>query len=604
MSTPASTSTTHLVAVDVKVVGVVGCSASGKSTTAHLLAQCLHSPLHPISTDHFYLEDVCAELGTYDDYRCLDYTKIADWMRRMKHISQLECRTTTGGASDDSEANVRDAWCAELRSQLPGVASYLRSTTGRTILREKDGSRSNVAELRRERRTEDDDLADDVSLCAHEAEEAERRANADASTALLLSSSDANDCDGELRRRVSAPRSSFTVYVVWEGFRLFCGASVNALIDYAVQVQCDPETACLRRFFRSPRRHMVQHAIQPVDDDAGSTEGCVEAEKRHRDRAIVVARVVKQLSRSRTQQMWAVRSREPQRLALRYDLLTEMQRDMQGYGEGDAAADACEIVEQLLAPTVYNPPRPQVLRGTTDKTSADTRGECNGNCGSNDDAYWTPEGVPTRAFQHFWETTFELQLSNSMSLSDSNALSWAALSAHVGEEVESASELLSPGDNAGHHAAASLATRSIDAAVDANITGKLYVEMVLAERGLQALTLEPSCTATAAGGCDKANQESFCLSSPPSAASIAKALVPFYYEFRYWFFFEVLYYDRLLAPLQRHRLQHRFQRDRPAAASTVRLWWVVDNGRALQGKAQEDLLHHTQRVAASILALR
>ncbi|KPA77851.1 hypothetical protein ABB37_06654 [Leptomonas pyrrhocoris] len=605
--TPAATPT---IAVDVRMVGVLGCSASGKSTVAHQLAQHLSSPLHPISTDQFFLDDVCTRLGTYDDYRCLDYATITHWMQTLRQSSLVECGAPSEGTSDAWAAHTRDAWCAQKLAQLPDLAPYLRSPTG-LIEPCPTGRRAEAAG-----NEEAEDLPDDASLCAHEAEDGERRANAVAPTTPGSSSADPIGVSCPPGGPGAAVRNAITVYVVWEGFTLLCGAAVSACVDDVVVVRCEPETACLRRFFRSPRRHVIQHAIQllredeadgtgkkrsPHGDGVEETKG--EAEERLRaNAALAVTRVVRQLYRPRITQMWAARSCEAQRIALRNDLLQEMRRDMQNDGDdGDAAAAvAVEGVERLLAPTVFNPPRPHVPSGMTGATSGE-RGEESPTCDT--DAYWTPEGVPTRAFQRFWEVEFEQWLSHPSSPSDARALSWASVSA-AGEEGKMDRSVFVPrGDGADHPTVSAPLTPATDVAADNGLTGKAYVAQVLAERGLQALAREPSQTAPAAAAAAHGATSSS-WSPPPSASCVAAALAPFYYEFRYWFFFEVLFYDRLLSPLQMHRVRHRSPCGTAAAASAVRPWWVVDNGHALQGKKEQELLRVVQHVATSMLALR
>jgi hypothetical protein len=587
------------VSIEVKIVGVIGCSASGKSTAAHQLARCLRSPLHPISTDQFFLDDVCAELGSYDDYRCVDYAEITHWMKTLKHGVRRVCPLKLEGALTGSEvsregveAAVRDVWCAEMVSLLPGLQSYLYLEAGSggldltnnqpIIPTEGCGRLSN--------RGDDDSVGDDASLCAHEAEEEERRARATAIPASLeLTAATGNPthntpvCDG------------VTLFVVWEGFTILCSADVSACVDCAVHVRCDPETACLRRFFRSPRRHLVEHAVQSADaadetDDGGNSDTAADAklaqERRQRARAaVVVARVIRQLYRARIEQMWAARSREAQRAALQADVLRELRSAAPEVAGTSAAGEASVL--RLLAAGVFDPPRPHSTSSATADATACAERWC-----------WTREGVPTLAFQHFWEVEFDQWLLQRPTKADAEALSWAALR---GDGNGQRADVHSGGE----HNPSDSSQRCCDSAEDGGEGGggRAYVEKTLAERGLSILTQEPRSATGADAGSDVSALDA--AASPlPSPALVAKALAPFYYEFRYWFFFEVLYYDRLLSPLQEHRLRCRSVPHTSSAAASVeeRQWWELENGRRAQGKVEEDLLNQVQRVAAAIFS--
>ncbi|GET87408.1 hypothetical protein, conserved [Leishmania tarentolae] len=108
------------------------------------------------------------------------------------------------------------------------------------------------------------------------------------------------------------------------------------------------------------------------------------------------------------------------------------------------------------------------------------------------------------------------------------------------------------------------------------------------------------------------------------AETLSSALAPFYYEFRYWYAFEVLYFDRIFHPLQAHRLRWRsVVGDSRAALTEVegrrratgvcgdtkpssavpRPWWVVKNGRDVHGQDAGELWAQLDRISAAIRAI-
>lgn len=657
MTSDVLSSPKHKIFVDVKVVGVLGCSASGKSTAAHQLAQCLGSPLYPISTDQFFLDEVCAQLGTYDDYRCLDYAKITQWMHILTqpfHYTSCSPSSEEGDAVDldgswkGHEAQARDEWCAAMLLRLPDLKPYFRvqaEVSAEDVANASAEFREDLKVLHDDDDADDDSVGDDDSLCAHEAEEAERRANAVFAATTLFPRAPSRQRERLKEAGPSTTSSSLlhriTMYVVWEGFTLLCSAAVNAYVDVAVHVRCDFETACLRRFFRSPRHHLVQHAIRPVqeqrDVDGNSNNNDDDMDEVRRPRseaaAVVVARVVRQLYRTRIEQMWTVRSRTAQREELLHDILQELREEITDDGDGVAASSCSSLaagvrtVECLLGAEVFNPPRPGFLNIVVDENNR--RAVCAAVCDrtSSGRLCWTDEGTPTLAFQHFWENEFESWLLRASSLSGVSLLSWAALGASSASEdflCDAGSTNRARGarderpaftQNVAHasttfNPASGDATTTVNSAVEDNFTGRAYVEKTLAERGLQAL--RQGSTHTTGAAVDKCNSNKNSAGSNaaheatvpgmPSPSVVAKALAPFYYEFRYWFFFEVLYYDRLLAPLQHHRLRHRSTLNLSVSEVSERRWWTVENGHAVQGKKEEELLQQIQHIATSILS--
>ncbi|GET87409.1 hypothetical protein, conserved [Leishmania tarentolae] len=198
--------------VTVKLIGIIGCSASGKSTVAHQLVSRLDSPLHPISTDNFFSDEVCAQLGTYEDYRCINYDAVAQWMSVLVRavptvsVSVLEegCALSSSSASGASSADanaamrlprdwedrVHEAWWEEIVLHLPEVGKYRRAAPYATSAAKASTSvgtaaaapaaqcGSTLAEATFTGAHPHDGLSDndeDLSLCAHEAEEEDRR---------------------------------------------------------------------------------------------------------------------------------------------------------------------------------------------------------------------------------------------------------------------------------------------------------------------------------------------------------------------------------------------------------------------------------------------
>ncbi|RNF08421.1 uncharacterized protein Tco025E_07170 [Trypanosoma conorhini] len=190
---------------NVVLVGVSGCSASGKTTLANRLVELLNSPLRPIGLDDFFDEAMCEALGTWEDPRCI---RSGDYARFLCEIRQRL-------QSDDRCA-------AECLHDVVGAGAFLRSrpvgplaTTAPQDSVSGASSKENVEEYA-------------VSFhCAAEA--AALRAG----------------CENES-----------TIYIVCEGFLLFLDQAVCEALDYFVILEIDEETASLQRFLRFPRRHM------------------------------------------------------------------------------------------------------------------------------------------------------------------------------------------------------------------------------------------------------------------------------------------------------------------------------------------------------------
>ncbi|KEG11131.1 hypothetical protein DQ04_02951090 [Trypanosoma grayi] len=207
----------------VVLIGVAGCSASGKTTAAHRLAALLHSPLHPIGMDDFFNPKMCEELGTWEDPRCIrvdDYARFISDIRR-----QLQRGDSADTDPSDAASDLREVSC---------VAALMRH-------QQHDAPTSPASG------TDLQELHSDDSLTAHEQEDAQQRHRSAEIHAAERSDNRNAVCIN--------PANDKTVYIVCEGFLLFADPRVTALFDHFVFVDVDDETACLRRFFRTPRRH-------------------------------------------------------------------------------------------------------------------------------------------------------------------------------------------------------------------------------------------------------------------------------------------------------------------------------------------------------------
>ncbi|KAG5508930.1 hypothetical protein GH5_06144 [Leishmania sp. Ghana 2012 LV757] len=715
------------VSISVKLVGIIGCSASGKSTIAHHLACRLDSPLHPISTDNFFFEDVYMQLRTYEDYRCIDYGAVARWMSVLAHavptvtvnlVEETGARApapvvrASGGAAwllpRDWEECVHDAWWAQMLSHLPELGKYRRvapkdtsaskapaaATAAAAALAQPRSAltEADPAGAYRDDGTSDDD--GDASLCAHEAEEEDRRRRSVAASAQRKKScggtSDSplglySGIDEQAPRAVVPFSRHVTIYVVWEGLTLLCNRLVNSYIDYAIEVQCDPETACLRRFFRTPRRHLARYLIRsPASDDKSGPKEELQR-RQQRVQAAVVAGVVRQVYRPRIEEVWAVRSREQQRT----DLMAALEREMRLDGwesfahvasstasSSPASIMACDALD-LLSPSCFDPPRPSCTRKLAHADAA--KALCDGGSGThlqgengdaeatrrthlgasaslaaaaeqagNDgSACWSADGLPTRAFQIFWESEFDDWLTATTLLSPTAAaaaggggaaLVWASLTrchrdilcAHRADEQRCGvtDRLSRP------------SPRQLTPSTDEG--GGAYVSRMLVQcgrlallqsssRGERAVALSSSqgrstaCKGAFAVGLGLERQlgeDDGYSTTGPSAETITSALAPFYYEFRYWFYFEVLYYHRIFCPLQAHRLRWRSVvgatdavpangegrsggcGDTSARRSVPRPWWTMKNDRGVRGEDADELLTQVECISAAIRAIR
>nr|CCM15059.1 hypothetical protein, conserved [Leishmania guyanensis] len=723
------------IAIEVKLIGVVGCSASGKSTVAHHVASRLDSPLHPISTDNFFVDDVCVHLGTYDDYRCIDYDAVTRWMSVLLHAvpmmsmnlleergapalspatraSSVDDSGGTGRLPHDFEERVQEAWWARMRLQLPELDRYRRvapdvtsatvsspSAVGAAAVTAAQPS-STVTEASCAGGHANDGPSDDdsdASLCAHEAEEEGRRRRRVAAPTHTKGGV-ASTCDFSLHPwsgtdeqalHTVAPFSHYiTIYVVWEGITLLCNRLVNSYIDYVIDVQCDLETACLRRFFRTPRRHLSRYVTHASAEGCGNGPQGESKLGQQCARAAVVAGVVRQVYRPRIEQVWSVRSREHYRI----DIMTALELEMQLDGlETLVQADSCVATScpacitahdalDLLSPFCFNPPRPHCMRKLADADAAKAmsdggngtslQGEgCEADLtpftisdasassatvaervGNNCSACWSVDGLPTDAFQFFWEREFDdwlahQQPSAASTAADGAALAWASLmnsskeglAAYAAHRADKQQHDVNDGCSAVSPSPLTLPVEE---------TGVAYVNQMLMHYGrlalLQSLFRDGRVDAPSSPGAPHvggkgaaaddlgpALQLAMCRDHHTAAVpaqTLSSALAPFYYEFRYWFFFEVLYYDRLFRPLQAHRLRWRSVVGDSGAASAdedcgrsgksgncgatcppcavPRLWWVLRNGRDVQGQSADELLTQVDHICAAIRAAR
>ncbi|CAC9474825.1 conserved hypothetical protein [Leishmania infantum JPCM5] len=723
--------------VAVKLIGVIGCSASGKSTVAHQLASRLDSPLHPICTDSFFFDDVCAQLGTYEDYRCIDYGAVARWMSVLVHavstvsVSPLEerCAPASSPAAraasadgdtalhhppHDLEGRVHNAWWEEVLLHLPELGKYRRAapnatsaTTAPTTVFAAAAdtatpiaqSSSTVAEATPAGAHPHDGTSDsdgDASLGAHEAEEEGRRRRSVAAFTqrreggggILCSSLELRSGSEEQAPHAGAPFwHPVIIYVVWEGFPLLCNRLVNSYIDYAIDVRCDLETACLRRFFRTPRRHLARYLA--LDSAGGCQNGQDESQLGlQRARAAVVAGVVRQVYRPRIEQLWRARSREQLRADLTNALVQEMRLDgLQALAHGDSptatspptcitARDALD----LLSPSCFDPPRPRCRRQPAHSSAAKAMGDGGSgtrlqgeSCGADAaastisspsassvaaaeevgrrcSACWSADGLPTNAFQLFWESEFDEWLARSSSSPSATtaaaaaALAWASLKHRDGEGA--AAHAAHRVDERQRDINGSFRRTSPPRVTPSNEEpGVAYVNRMLAQRGRLALLQSLSCGERAVA---PSSPEAFSIGGKGAASAglgleqqlavggvhsttsltaetLSSALAPFYYEFRYWYVFEVLYYDRIFRPLQAHRLRWRSVVGESSAASTdgegksgelggcgatdapcavPRRWWAVKNGRDVHGQDAGELLTQVDHISAAIRAIR
>ncbi|KAG5481979.1 hypothetical protein LSCM1_05691 [Leishmania martiniquensis] len=712
-----TTSTTDAINVDIRIqqIGIVGCSASGKSTVAHHIACSLGSPLHPISTDSFFLDDTYRRLRTYEDFRCIDYDAVARWMSILAHAvptvvvslrdEDAACASApatklSGGAASPSQRDweelVHEAWWAQIVLHLPESSKHRRvapegtwstkaprTAMGAAAAPAQPSSAHVEADPAGSHRSDWSSGDDgDASLGAQEAEEdGRRRRSVAASTQRKERCGQTGSLPPSLHSGTDAPAPHavvpfachVTIYVVWEGLTLLCNRLVNSYIDYAIDVQCDAETACLRRFFRTPRHHLAVHLVFDTawDDQHGPTD---EAQLRQqRVRAAAVAGVVRQVYRRRIEQMWFVRSREQQRT----DLMTALEQEMQLDGWESLAhlasstttsSPACVAARDalhLFSPLCFEPPRPSCMRqrahadaakalcdgvrgahlqgggvgaeATPEKAESDVSAHC-----------WSADGLPTRAFQSFWESEcgdgLTRMWSSPTTAAGAAALQWVSL-AHCDEEAVGVHAGLQADEEKRHAGGGPRAMSPSQPTLSANEAGAAYVNRMLAQRGRLALLQSSSCRERAAApssseACSTGAKGAFavelglepqlaeddgdsCMAA--SAATISSVLAPFYYEFRYWFYFEVLYYHRVCRPLQLHRLQWRSMvgdRDAeptsregrsgegggcgdPSAPRAVpRPWWTIWNGRDVRGESSDELLTQVAYVSAAIRAIR
>ncbi|CAD2212697.1 hypothetical protein AGDE_14168 [Angomonas deanei] len=190
--------------VGIRFVALSGCSASGKSTLAHRLNQKLnaHVVLNPISTDLFFIGEKCTELGTYEDPRCIDWGGFLEALQLVEKALLLFFQ-------DPSATDWYKGLPVRLHGLIPG----------------------NV--------TACDGCGSDDSLQAH--------LEADAS---IL----AHEGDGAQSDPSATAAAPATYFVVCEGISVLYDLACCRYFSHVVFVECDAETACLRRFSRVPRR--------------------------------------------------------------------------------------------------------------------------------------------------------------------------------------------------------------------------------------------------------------------------------------------------------------------------------------------------------------
>ncbi|CCD14741.1 unnamed protein product [Trypanosoma congolense IL3000] len=200
----------------VVVVGVWGCSASGKSIIASQLSSMLESPLLPLTMDSFFDEGECERLGVWEDPRCL---RAGDFIQCLANIrSMLELY----GPTDAPLHEIKEV--TQFLHFTPDVAAVPTPAHGRVY--------DNIGLAR--------DLAS--QNCSREA--------ATFSTSPLCVSNGVIGSDSTGGAGDELPK----VFVVCEGFLLFAYPGLCQLIDCFIFVDSDNEVACMRRFFRGSRR--------------------------------------------------------------------------------------------------------------------------------------------------------------------------------------------------------------------------------------------------------------------------------------------------------------------------------------------------------------
>ncbi|CBH11385.1 hypothetical protein, conserved [Trypanosoma brucei gambiense DAL972] len=200
----------------VVLIGVSGCSASGKSLVSSRLAAMLGSPLFPVAMDSFFDEDECERLGVWEDPRCLraaEYTQCVATIRAL--IEQY-------GVAAAPLHTVKDA-AQFLRFEASSAVSHppmRESAVSYTVKSYGEASKKCVSE------------ANNIvlsSLCMNDA---------------CVAGNAADGTDVALEK----------VFIVCEGFLIFGYPELCNMFDFFVFVHSDNETACLRRFFRGSRR--------------------------------------------------------------------------------------------------------------------------------------------------------------------------------------------------------------------------------------------------------------------------------------------------------------------------------------------------------------
>ncbi|ESS65463.1 hypothetical protein TCDM_06183 [Trypanosoma cruzi Dm28c] len=189
----------------VVMIGVSGCSGSGKTVLANRLVELLNSPLRPIAVDDFFDEATCEALGTWEDPRCI----------RSRDYARFLCEIRKRLQSDGLSA-------AECLQDLAGASAFLRSQPA--------GSLATVSSR-------------DSPLDASSREHLGEFATSFQYTTEVVASSER--CENKE-----------TIYIVCEGFLLFLDQTVCDALDYFFLIDIDEETASLRRFLRLPRRHL------------------------------------------------------------------------------------------------------------------------------------------------------------------------------------------------------------------------------------------------------------------------------------------------------------------------------------------------------------
>lgn len=561
---------------EVRVIGVTGCSASGKSTVAHQLADALRSPLFPLTIDAFFDGPRCEEWGTFEDYRLIRFTDFAHAVH-----------TAVGVFAQSPPSQ----WAAELQRLAPELGPFIRpspSPSPRSLL-PCDAPQAVAAENESTAHavTTDgivmpDEESDADSFQAHEAEDAARR-----NTALPLTvptSSSTCACSA-----ASSPPS--VVYIVCEGFVLFCDATLTRhVFDVCVNVQCDLETACVRRFKRQPRRHRMTTSTATAGGGGGS------------------------MYRARIQRLWDSRT-EPRRTGL----LRTLQDAAKGVSDhhwkslqssssslpeltGDMVAGAKRAQQQieatartLLDPSLYYPPRSYHGAATAARVCT-SGGETASPRPSHNDAVlretvsdadrelWDDvTGQPTHWFIQFWKHYGSTQASDHR-VSDASA--------------QNSDSYVASGEAVTGVARWAVMTEETEGGP------WRYARDALGLPSLPLTGKEPQMTtATTArgGGVDDGDDDG----EGPSRRTEngADLLWRRYAEFRYWFVFEVFFFHELFRPLQEAHVQSaiahrkRVDRDERGRRSEV-LSLTVRNGRE---QTTEQVQHAVCDVAETIM---